>query len=479
MVDDLREFIDKAQELGECQIIEGADWDLEIGAITELSSYSGMPLLLFDKIKGYPAGYRVATNLFASPARVSLSLGLPQGLKGVEFVKAWREKTKGGFKAIPPVEVETGPVKENILTDRDVNLFKFPAPRWHELDGGRYIGTGDMVIVRDPDEKWINIGTYRIQVHDEITATIFNQPGAQGKIIREKYWAKGLSCPAAVSLGQDPLLFTASGLRIPWGISEYDYAGWWKGKPVEVTKGVFTDLPIPAWSEIVLEGEILPPEVETRVEGPFGEWTGYYASEAGPQPVFKVRAILHRNNPIIQGSLMFRRQPLYSESRNIIRAASLWNALEVIPGIKGVWLIEDAQSAMMPVVSIEQKYTGHAKQVAMAVMSSSWVASMSRIVIIIDDDLDPSNISDVIWAISTRCDPATQIDIIRNWWSSQLDPILSPEKRARKEFSKSVAVIEACKPYHWMKDFPRVIKTSDEFLAKTRNKWQDILKFPD
>ena len=177
MFKDLREYIKQAEEWRELKVIEGADWDLEIGTITEMMAKPGTPLLLFDKIKGYPAGYRVATNLAASHRRVSLLLGLPQQEKPMELVKAWREKSKGGFRPVPPVEVKTGPVEENVHTGEDIDLYEFPTPRWHELDGGRYIGTGDIVITRDPDEGWVNLGTYRVQVHDQQTLTIYMSPG--------------------------------------------------------------------------------------------------------------------------------------------------------------------------------------------------------------------------------------------------------------------------------------------------------------
>jgi len=125
MFSDLREFIKVVEESGDCKVVEGADWDLEMGAITDLMSLSpNPPLLMFDKIKGYEAGYRVASNLFATPRRTALGLGLPLEAKGIELVKALRDKIKGGIKPLPPVEVDTGPVKENILTGDDIDVFK-------------------------------------------------------------------------------------------------------------------------------------------------------------------------------------------------------------------------------------------------------------------------------------------------------------------------------------------------------------------
>ena len=112
------------------------------------------------------------------------------------------------IELVPPVEVSTGPIKENIHLGEEVDLFEFPIPKRHEFDGGRYIGTGCIVITRDPDEGWVNFGTYRVQVHDKPIATVYISPGKHGDVIRRKYWVKGNSCPVAVVCGQAPILWS-------------------------------------------------------------------------------------------------------------------------------------------------------------------------------------------------------------------------------------------------------------------------------
>ncbi len=285
MYNDLREFIEEARAAGELTQVDGADWDLEIGTITHLAGDKGnSPVLLFDHIKGYPAGYRVVTNQFTTTRRTALSLGLPVEGRGLDLVRALRDRIKH-IPLVPPVEVDSGPVKENIITGDDVDLLMFPTPKWHEHDGGRYIGTGSVGVIRDPDEGWINLGTYRTQLHDKNTVTMSMVPGHRGESIRRKWWERGLACPVAIACGQEPTLWAASqwdGLQR--GVSEYEFAGGLRGEPVVVTKGVFTDLPIPATAEIVLEGEILPMDVESRQEGPFGEWCGYYAGGVRTMP---------------------------------------------------------------------------------------------------------------------------------------------------------------------------------------------------
>jgi len=478
MFGDLREFIEKAKELGECRLIEGADWDLEIGLINEWqASTPDSPLLLFDRIKDYEAGYRVASNLFTTPKRTALALDLPLELTGLELVKAWREKMKGEVKLLPPVEVKDAPVKENIHTGDEVDLFEFPTPKWHKLDGGRYIGTGNMVITRDPDEGWVNLGTYRVQIHDKNIATIYMSPGRHADIMRRKYWERGQSCPVVVTCGQEPVLWGVASFPIPWGICEYDYTGGFRNKAVEITKGVTTDLPIPATAEIALEGEIAPPETETRIEGPFGEWTGYYGVGARPEAAFRVKSILHRNNPIIMGAPPSRFMPRFTLGKHFQKAAITWDELDKnVPGVKGVWWIEDAAAHSIAVVSIEQKYDGHAKQAASVVAGCNASGYMLRWIIVVDEDIDPTNISEVLWALGTRCDPETATDFIRGCWGSPIDPALPPDKKGRGQFDHSTGVILACKPYHWIKQFPPAIKFNPEVLEKTKNKWEKQLK---
>ena len=473
MCDDLRHFIKRAQENHDCRIIQGADWDLEIGAVTEIQrSISDSPLLLFDTIKGYPKGYRVATNVLNTDRRVNMVLGLPLEATGVEQVKAWRRKTREGITPVTPAQVETGPIKENIQRGDEVDIFKFPVPKWHELDGGRYIGTGDVVIQRDPDEGWVNLGTYRVQAHDRNTATIHIVKGHHGDLIQKKYWDKGQAAPAVVLCGVDPLLYYIGSAPLPWGVAEYEYAGGFRNKPIEVVEGEFTDLPIPATAEIALEGELLPPGTETRIEGPFGEWEGYFAGEAREEPVFRIKAVLHRNNPIIYGAPPLVGTFENAQGRIMWGAAALWDELDrQMVGVKGVWMPPEARNTLMVIISIKQMFSGHAQQAAMLAAGSYGTAWMNRFIIVVDEDIDPSKMGEVLWALTTRCDPAESIDILRGCWGARSDPLLSPAKRTLNQIDTSKAVIYACKPYHWINEFPPPVKSSPEFLEKMRLKF--------
>lgn len=477
---DLREFIEAARALGDTKEIHGAHWDLEIGALTEIySDRENFPLLLFDQIPGYPAAYRVASNLINHPRRSALAAGIPHDLSRTEIVLRWKQMLKE-IRPIPPRLVSHGPLYENTRTGDTVDMTLLPSPRWHELDGGRYIGTACCVMTSDPDDGWVNVGIYRVQVHDPKTLGLYISPGHHARIIREKFWAKGKACPVAVTFGQDPFLWLVAGQSIPYGISEYDYAGGLRGSPVEVVRGEFTGLPIPATAEIAIEGEVPPPGEESRLEGPFGEWPGYYAHGARSEPVIRVRALYFRNDPILAGA-----PPLKPPALTFgvpIGAAVIWNYLERadVPDVRGVWTFVGGSAAgggaPFLVVSVKQRYNGHAQQAAIAALGCRAGNYHGRFVVVVDEDIDPTNLGEVIWAISTRCDPKSAITVIDNCWSTPLDPAMPPEKKDAADFTNSRAIVNACRPYAWKDRFPPVNTLSPELRSKITEKWRRELE---
>ena len=245
--DDLRDFIAGVDSLGGLKRVEGADPYLEIGAITEVGAgLPECPAILFDHIKGFPAGYRVFTNATVSASRAALALGLDPHLAPIEALKAWKHR-RTSLAPIEPVSVITGPVMANTKTGAGVDIAQFPAPHWHAKDGGPYIGSGSLVIMRDPDTGWINASIYRVQVHGRDRVTIqFDHAGRHGNMIARKYWERGKSCPVAVVNGEDPALFIAGFEYLPEGRSEYGFAGSIKGRPIEVISGPVTGMPLPA-----------------------------------------------------------------------------------------------------------------------------------------------------------------------------------------------------------------------------------------
>jgi 4-hydroxy-3-polyprenylbenzoate decarboxylase len=270
-----------------------------------------------------------------------------------------------------------------------------------------------------------------------------------------------------------PSLMMASALGLPWGVSEYDFLGGFLGRAVATAKAGITGLPMPALAEIVLEGFAPPPKAESRVEGPFGEWPGYYASGPEHAPVIKVRRIYHRDDPIITGSPPLKTY-LNSELPRYVRAANIWGALERsgVPEVKGVWFPRHGR--FIAAVSISQKYPGHAKQAALGVLSTRDGGRDTRIVIVVDDDIDITNINELLWAVSSRWDPKTSSEVL-DIAASSLNPRLSPARRASNDLVSSCIIIDACRPYSWRKDFPIASAVSPEYKEKVKQKWARIL----
>jgi 4-hydroxy-3-polyprenylbenzoate decarboxylase len=471
---DLRDWLEIVEGLGELKKIDGADWNLEMGTLAELvarESKGTVPAILFDNIKGYPTGYRALFAQNASFKRMALDLGLPLDLSGLDLVRKFREKL-ASHQPIPSQTVKSGPILENVLSGDQVDLLKFPVPLMHELDGGRFIGTACLVTTRDPEEGWVNLGAYRGMVHDKKSMGLYISPGKHGRIQRQKYFDQGKPCPVVISVGQDPVLFMVSGNEVDYGVPEYDYAGGLKGKPIELIEGKATGLPFSSHAEIVIEGFMHPDDVMT--EGPFGEWTGYYASSTRPEPVVRVENIYHRNNPILCCARPGRPPSDYSLAKCMVKAALIWEQVEKagVPDVKGVWCHEAGGGRLLNIISIKQRYPGHARQAALVASQVHAGAYLGRYVIVVDDDIDPTSTFDVLWALATRSDPVESIEILRRCWSGPLDPRIQPGKKG----FNSRAVIDACRPFEWMKDFPPVAESSPELRKKIFDKWKDVIQ---
>ncbi len=468
---DLREWIQQAEALGELRTLRGADSNLEIGTITEIAMNAKQgPAVLFDDIPGFPSGYRLLSNSMGSAKRLALTAGLDPNLSEKELMAAWTEKAHNA-KPIPVNYVTSGPVTENVLEGDDIDVLKFPTPFWHEHDGGRYIGTGSVDITVGPDDGVVNLGTYRVMVRDKKSVFFYISPGKHGRIHRDKWFDKKEPMPVIVSVGHDPLIFLAGSLEIPYGINELEWAGAIKGEPIDCIKGKYTGLPFPATAEIVIEGYAHYDKLEP--EGPFGEWTGYYASDTRPEPWIEIKAIYHRNNPIILGSPPGKPPTELSYYRAFTRSAMIKEEIEKAgcPDVKGVWLHEAGAARLLLVVSIKQRYPGHAKQAAMLACACHAGNYLGRYVIVVDEDIDETNLDEVMWAVVTRSEPAESIDIIRRCWSGPLDPRIPQGKKGHN----SRAIIDATRPWEWKDEYPLVARSSPELHAATMKKWGDKL----
>jgi UbiD family decarboxylase len=472
---DLRRWLSATEDAGELQHIRGADAVLEIGAASQLNYRRKRPLaLLFDEIAGYQAGQRVLTSSLSSPALMGMSLGLGAGLDDHALVDALRGKPSSWASDAadhPAAEVGTGPVFENVLAKDDINFLRFPSPVWHEQDGGPYIGTGCAVVTSDPETGVVNAGAYRIQVQDDGAAVSINmEAGKHGAQHVRAWFAEQGRAPVAVSLGHHPVFLVVAGTEVPLGISELDYAGAILGEPVPVVRCPDTGLPIPAESEMAFEGWLYPDR--TRPEGPFGEWTGYYSGGTKPVLTAEVTGLFHRNDPVNLGAPPGKPPHDYSYMRSVMKSAMATDALisAGLPGVAGVWCHEAGGGRSIIVVALDQRYAGHSRQAGYLAAQHPVTAYMNRLVITVDQDINPRDLEQVMWAVSTRCDPQRDIDIMRFSYGSRIDPLGMPGQPTYN----SRALVDACRPHERLADFPVVAEASDDVLQRAAQRWPEL-----
>jgi UbiD family decarboxylase len=467
---DLRAWMREVESINQLHRIQGIPWERDLGGLLEmiLERSKHPPALLFEKMPDARQDMQILCSQIDTIERLALAMGTDPNLGVTDFIQAWRRKIRN-FQPLEPKYVNDAPVFENRIRN-DIDLQAFPIPHWHELDGGRYIGTDDLVITEDPEEGWVNAGTYRVMLQGPDSLALYISPGKHGRIQRQKYFEMGKSCPVVISFGHHPILFLAGCTDVPVKMSEFAYAGGVINEAVELVRGPLTNLPIPAYSEIAIEGEMVPGD--SLPEGPFGEWPGYYASAQRPEPVVRIKALYHRNNPILCGEPPLRPSAGQGFHRSIQRSALIWNALDDagVPDVQGVWL-HPAAYRFFSIVKIKQRYPGHAKQAAVIASQCRAGAYLGRYVIVVDEDVDIYNPDDVIWAIATRSEPEN-IDIIRRAWSGPLDPAIPRERKGLN----SRAIIDATRPYEWRDKFPAVNAVSTDLKADLDRRYASLLK---
>ncbi len=472
---DLRRWLAELAAIDELVEIPGADAELEIGALTDLNAKRRGPALLFTDIKGFEGRGRLLSCSLSRAARLASALGLPHDLSDqalVEALQGMPAAWQAGAAQFPPVVVESGPICDEILEGDEIDMRRFPAPLWHEGDGGRYIGTGGTVITRDPSTDIPNCGTYRVAVHDARRLGVFIEPINHGGIHLQMWHERGEPCPVVCSFGHGPLVYLASSMPMPYGVNELAYAGAIAGRSIEVIEGPVTKLPIPATSELAIEGFIYPGEEE--LEGPFGEFTGYFAGGREHRPVIRVERVYVRDNPIVFGSLPSKPPFDHSYWRSAVESSMLVDRLRSsgIPGVTAAWKHEAGSANFFNVVAIRQRYAGHAIQVGVAAAVVADGSSMGRYVVVVDDDIDVMDLEEVIWALSTRTDPERSIQILRETATNPLDPMLAD---VDGPWHTSRAVIDACRPFHRRESFGAVVKVSAELAARVHARFGERL----
>jgi 4-hydroxy-3-polyprenylbenzoate decarboxylase len=257
-------------------------------------------------------------------------------------------------------------------------------------------------------------------------------------------------------------------------MSEYEFLGGLLGAPMPIAKAKATGLPMPANAELVLEGFSPPPERVSHPEGPFGEWPGYYASGTMDRPVVKIATVYHRDDPIITGEPPLK--PYLNEDIHMyIRAANIWSSMERggIPDIQGVWF--PRQGRFIVVVAIRQRYAGHAHQAAHGVLATRDGGRDTRLIIVVDDDIDITNIEEVLWAVASRWDPKRQSEIV-NVPASDLNPTVSGAQKAAGDMTSSCQIIDACRPFAGKDEFPPVSSVSAEYRQQIMKRWGHLFQ---
>ncbi|MGH8454887.1 MAG: 4-hydroxy-3-polyprenylbenzoate decarboxylase [Nevskiales bacterium] len=432
---DLRDFITQLESQGELRRIGvEVDPNLEMTEICDRVLRTGGPALLFEKPKGH--SIPVLGNLFGTPRRVALGMGqesvealrdvgrLLAFLKEPEPPKGFRDLWEKWpvFKQVmnmPTDVVSRAPCQKNRVEGPDVDLSKLPIQTCWPEDAGPLITWG-LVITRGPHKERQNLGIYRMQVIGR-NKLIMRWLAQRGGALDFREWHEknpGQPFPSSVALGADPATILGAVTPVPDTLSEYAFAGLLRGAKTEVVKCLGSDLQVPASAEFVLEGVIHPGEMAD--EGPFGDHTGYY-NEVEQFPVFTVERITHRDDPIYHSTYTGRPPDEPAVLGVAFNEVFVPILQKQFPEITDFYLPPEGCSYRIACVSMKKQYPGHAKRVMFGVWSFLRQFMYTKFVIVTDDDVNVREWKDVIWALTTRMDPARDTVIIENTPIDYLD----------------------------------------------------------
>jgi len=418
----LREFIEELKKIDDLQPIDlEVDWNLEIGAIIRHSYDLRAPAPLFNNIKDYEkTGFRILGAPGALSAqkerqlcRMALALGLPANASGQQIMEALVAAHER--KPLPPkmIDASKAPCKENIQIGDEIDLFSFPTPMIHGNDGGRYLQTYGINIVATPDGNWTNWSVNRMMIVDNSRLSCLIPPLQHLGIIRAKWAALHKPMPIVLALGVEPAIPFVGAMPLPEGVDESHYLGAHFGEPLEVVKAETVDLPVPATAEIVIEGHISVTDQDLAMEGPMNEYPGYNAHDASPKPVFHVSAITYRNNAILPvvaagppveedhtaTGTMHAAEILYNLRQAGLPVSSCWFSFESA----NHWLIIAAKSNWHEQLAIHSKDL--AQKIGEIVFTGKTGFGVPKI-LLVEDDIDITDINQVVWAFSTRAHPS-------------------------------------------------------------------------
>jgi 4-hydroxy-3-polyprenylbenzoate decarboxylase len=460
---DLREFIEALDKSGDMvRIKRSVDWDLEVGAISRRACEAVGPATLFEKIKGYPKGFRILGGALATWRRVAVAMGLDPETSIREIHYTYEERIGCPIK---PLMVNNSP-RCNVLLGEDIDLYAFPSPMCHELDGGRYIGTWDVVVSKDPTKAWTNWGMYRFMVHNSRYLIGSPTPASHlGVMLKERFLPRASTMPIAVVIGADMLssLTAATGHRM--GESEVNFAGGLRLEPVELIKCKTNDLMVPANAEIVIEGEILLDA--TAPEGPFGEYTGYRRESNQTGTLVRVTAITYRDEPIITMSSL----GIPPDDSSIAGAMGVSVALKrrllghKLP-ITDVFLPPEGASHLV-VVGVKSGGSEVAKEIREVISGRrAWYTK----IVVVDEDVDVFDIGQVIHALAVKCHSYRGIHL------SEQEGVASPvtpcySRQEKEKLLGATALFDCTWPREWPNDeIPVKMSFEEAYSSEIKSK---------
>jgi UbiD family decarboxylase len=407
---DLRSFVaayGRAHPDEVVRISEPIDVEHDVMAVVlEYERRRRWPVLLFEQVRGHTIP--IVANVVASRRALAFALGVTESTLAAEYARRIKERIK-------PVVRPDPPFRHRVLKGDAVDLTTLPIPVYFPGDAGPYLTAG-MLVARDPDTGVETEGYHRFQVKGPRRMGVSLHSRRRMFEYQRRAEAQGQPLPCAIVLGLHPLVSMGSLAYPPPDVGKFEVVGGLLGEPLEVAPGVVNDLHVPAAAEIVIEGEILPGVREP--EGPFGEFTGYF-SRRSTEHVFVATALSLRERPWFQ-SIGSGRAGDHITTLGLIREAEILNALgRVIPNVRGVHVPLSGTSSFTAYVAIKQSRPGEAKHVIPIVLA---VDHYLKLVIVVDDDIDVFDESDVLWAVATRMQADRDLVVIGGSLGAMLDP---------------------------------------------------------
>ncbi|MCH2355839.1 MAG: 4-hydroxy-3-polyprenylbenzoate decarboxylase [Pseudomonadales bacterium] len=481
---DLRDFIELLEDEGELKRIQTeVDPYLEVTEISDRTLRAGGPALLFERLKG--SSMPLLANLFGNTRRIALAMGQEDisGLRDVgkllAFLKeptppsGWKDlwQSLPSYKSVlnlAPSVKKSAPCQEVIIDEADVDLGIFPIQTCWPGDVAPLV-SWPLVITRGPEKERQNLGIYRLQLLSPNKLSM-RWLSHRGGALDFKEWQQrhpGEGFPVSIAIGADPATILATVTPVPDTLSEYAFAGLLRGSKTEVVKSLSNDLQVPASAEIVLEGVIEADEIAD--EGPYGDHTGYY-NEVEKFPVFTVKRITHRKDPIYHSTYTGRPPDEPAMLGVALNEVFVPILQKQFPEITDFYLPPEGCSYRMAIVSMKKQYPGHAKRVMMGVWSYLRQFMYTKFVVVVDDDVDIRKWEDVIWAITTRMDPARDTVLIENTPIDYLDfasPVSGLGSKMGMDATNKL-------PGETQRKWGTTIAMSDEVKKRIDGLWQEL-----